>query len=364
MSTATKSKKSATRNVKPVVRRKVDKSIQVTVAPLAPTPEPVAPVVIAALEVLPAEMPLPAIVSNVPAPVGEYPTREVTWNEELTLAPFRNPLGIAIPGRMGVFTKDGIHLGAYAKGESVLPNADLLRYFEEALDSMGFTYERSILLMNGGAEMKARYVIKSASFNGPDGKPFCARLVVENSYNGTRKVLAALELLRLVCFNGVVGMRTAFSLDKRHCGKLDAKGIIAQVSPEIEAGMKQLENSMARLGEKGISDEQGRFLLRNLAVANKLKFSPLMARRIELNAWNVPADDEKAAHATLFGMLNAGTRTFRDLEAKGKVELVERTAGYFSMALDKMANEPESFARMVKPIDWETAYGTKEGVED
>ncbi len=359
MSVKTKSKKSTPRAN---VRRKVDAKLVVTVAPLAPAVVTPPPVVVAELEVVPA-VASPAIVTNAPAPVAEYPTREVVWNEALMLAPFRNPLGVAIPGRMGVFTQDGILLGAYSKGESVLPNAELLAYFEDALTSLGFSFEREILVLQGGAEIKARYTIRSAGFNGPDGLPFVARLVVENSYNGTRKVAAALELLRLVCFNGCTGLRSAFSLEKRHSGGLDAKGIIAKVSPEIEAGMLQLQNAMVELGRVEITENQGRFALRNLAQACRLKFSPLMARRIETKAWNTPAEDEKPSHGTLFGLLNAGTRTFRDMERDGKVELVEKSAPYFALALQKMATEPESLKRMLAPIEWEAAYGVKEGDE-
>ncbi len=343
----------------------------------------VEPAAIEAVQFAPLEV-LPAADFSVATVSAAYPNRVITWDEPIVKLPFRNFRNVEIPGRMGVWTEDGVLLGSYAKGESVLPNVELFGNFEEALSSMGVTWERSISCLQGGSEVVARYTIRSVEFNGPDGKPFCARFSVTNSYNGSRKVAAMLELLRLICLNGCVGFRSAIDFSARHSGNLNAKSIVARVAPEIDRGMKQLEQSIGRLAEIKIDDNAGRHLLRNLAMAAPtMKFSRLAARRIETRAWNKPESDETATHNTLFGMLNAGTRFFRDEEAgvkkvvrvnhqivesddwevEPKLEMVERMAPYFNLALIKAADESATFARLTAPVDWETAYGVKEGDE-
>lgn len=303
---------------------------------------------------------IPEIVS-----VPEYPSRVVAWDDKVILAPVKNFRGVDIPGRKGVFTEDGILLGSYAADEHLLENSALLSYFEGALREMGLEWERTIFCLAGGAEMVAHYVIRSITVNGPDGKPICLRISIENSYNGTRKVALAIQALRLICLNGMVGLRNVFSLAQRHSGSMDSKGIICRLTPEIETGMKGISASLNKLADTKISDDEGRFFLRNLALANKLKFSPLLARRIETLAWNRPAEDEKDTRNTLFGVFNSTTRyASRRLENADKMDVNERSITYANMAIVKAADEPETFKRLVKPISWEQAYGVKEAPEE
>jgi hypothetical protein len=379
------------------------KTTKKSVAPVAP----VAPVVerpiieVESFVVTPSEVVAPTgPVEKLSAPViipatvmpGEYPTRDFVWDEPVTTALLRNQFGHEIPiergGRWGVFANDGLMVGSYAKQEHVLPNADLVAYFEGALSALGLTWERTITLLQGGSEFVARYVIRSATVKGPDGKPLCIRFDIQNSYNGSRKVEMAIALLRLICFNGMVGMGTVQAIAQRHRSTLNAKALADKIAPQLEQAVKGYGAQLEKLISIPVTDEQGRFILRNLSRnvyrrdEPSLNFSPLTARRIETKYWDAPAEDEKDSRLTLYGVLNAGTRYFRDLENGGMVipvgvsgatkvlppaiEKAERQNRFFGMALAKIAEKPDdakALPHFTAPITWNEAYGRNEGGE-
>lgn len=291
-----------------------------------------------------------------------YTPRTVAWDEEVIIAPMRSPNMKAIPGEFGVFAKqDQTFLGRYSRKENYISNRFLLGLFEEALASMGVTWERTVRVADYGAVMHATYTFPSITADGPDGKRIAFRLTLSNSYNGKFKLEAMAEALRLVCLNGMKGFGKVFSISQRHSGLVDVPGIVASVTPQIENGLSGMLAPMQKLADFRLTDAQGEFVLRNLFKANPLKFSGLMARRIE-TAWANPADDEKASHGTAWGLLNAGTRTFRDME-DSKVALVQRTAPFFTDALSAMTGNVNFQARLLAPISRESAYSRDTGDE-
>lgn len=332
------------------------------------TPAPIAETVI--VSVVTTENPPPAPFRQIlalPAPEVKkegkrFIPRTVAWNEEIFVSPMRTPAGKPIPGEFGVFAKsDETFLGRYARENHLVSNTFLLECFEGALSALGVKFEKSIFLVDYGAGMSAVYTFPEITADGPDGKRVALRLRVGNSYNGKGKVSGVMEALRLVCLNGMMGFGRVFDVSKRHSGEIDVPGIVQTIAPMIENGVKGLIAPMQTLIDLPLSHEQGNFVLRNLFRTNPLRFSGLMARRIEA-AWDHPAEDEKDSHLTAWGLLNAATRTFRDMEAE-KTALVGRVAPFFSGALLGMADKskdvhsPESwFSRLTKPVSREEAY--------
>jgi hypothetical protein len=279
-------------------------------------------------------------------------TPAIQWDSPVFTANMRGPSGQIIPEVFGVFSEGSeIFLGSYRKETSLVQNLDLICMFEQALDELGLKFSRTIIC--NGSEMRAFYRIDSIQFNGPDGKPIALRVQLTNSYNGRLKVQAIIEALRLICLNGVIGFGQVFNMAQRHSSKLDVASIVATLAPQLENAPSAFAG-LHRLAETALSVEQGEFFLRNLALANSLKFSGLMARRFE-EAYRNPAEDEKDTHQTLWGLYNAGTRTLRDMETE-KVELVQKVGEYYSLALDKAAREPETFKRLIQPVTAEKAY--------
>lgn len=291
-----------------------------------------------------------------------YIPRTVAWDEEIVISPLRGPKMAAIPGEFGVFAKaDMTFLGRYSRQENCISNAFLLGMFEEALASMGVQWEKVVRTADYGAVMHATYTFPQINADGPDGKRIALRLTLSNSYNGKFKVEAMVEALRLICLNGMKGLGKVFGISQRHSQLLDVAGIVATVTPQLENGLSGILAPLGKMANFALTDAQGEYVLRNLFKANPLKFSGLMARKIE-TAWANPADDEKDSHSTAWGLLNAGTRTFRDME-NDKVALVQRTAPFFSDALLGMVEKPEWQARLLSPISRETAYARDNGDE-
>lgn len=280
----------------------------------------------------------------------------VAWDAPVYAAALRNPAGQPIPDLFGIFSQDSnIYLGQYRKETSLLQNVDLVEMFEDALNEMGLAFSRNIIC--NGSEMRAFYRIDSITFKGPDGKAIALRVEIRNSYNGRLKVEAAIQALRLICLNGMTGFGEVFNLAQRHSSKLDVASIVASLVPQLENAPNAF-SGLQRLADVNLTNEQGEFVLRNLSLANRLKFSGLMARRFE-DAWRNPAEDEKDSHNTLWGLYNAGTRVLRDLENE-KVELVSNVGTYYALAMDKAAREAETFKRLISPIESEKAYGRKD----
>ncbi len=289
-------------------------------------------------------------------------TPVIAWDAPVVVAPLRTFKNKLIPGIVGVQTADGAHcLGMYAKKEHFVDNKTLVVAFREALAKLSLAWQEDIFTVNGGAVMHALFTIQSVAFNGPDNKPLNLRVRLINSYDGSFKVSFVIEAFRLVCLNGCVGMRAVFELFKRHMGDINIGNIIETVAPQIERGGDSLANSFKQLADVNITNEQGNFMLRNMFLASPLKFSGLMARKIE-NAWDNPTDDEKDSHNTLFGLYNAATRTWRDMPAE-KTPLVQRASTHFGGALIGCVEKPEWLTRLVQPIDRAEAYKRDNGAE-
>ncbi|RTL00397.1 MAG: DUF932 domain-containing protein [Proteobacteria bacterium] len=292
-------------------------------------------------------------------PGKRFIPRTVEWNEEIFVSPLRTPAGKAIPGEFGVFAQsDETFLGRYARENHLVANTFLLDCFESAISAFGVRFNRSIFSLDYGAGMSAVYTFPDITTQGPDGKRIALRMRVCNSYNGKSKVCGVLEALRLICLNGMMGFGEVFNVSKRHNGAIDVPGIVQTVTPLIESGLSGIVAPMARLIELPMPQEQGAWALRNLFKANPLKFSGLMARRIE-SAWENPTEDEKDSHTTAWGLLNAATRTFRDMEGE-KPELISRVAPFFTGALVGMTAGDDKAKdwqrRLFAPISREEAY--------
>lgn len=285
----------------------------------------------------------------------------IRWDEPIVTGPLLTPTGREIKGMVGVFGRGGnVYLGKYSAENKVVPNVNYINTFEEALGSMGFTFEREIHLFDNGARMLARYTIRKLNVNGPDGKPLVIRIDLKNSYNGIWTLGGDINLLRLVCLNGCVAFGRAFSINQRHSGKVDVSSIVQTLAPQIETAGAGLVNNLNLLSQKNISFDDGFHILRNMSKLSHGKFSGRLARKIEEN-WAHPTEDESSIHGNLYGLYNAGTRLFRDLEnEKSQFDLVNRSGTHFGMALLQSTQKPDWFKQLTVPITEDEAYSRAE----
>lgn len=307
-------------------------------------------------------------------PMGEGITRKICNNGKETIAlpvvawdaPVRTGIlrsdknrSLVGVGRSLFTTVNGqdVWLGEYAKDTSILLNSHLVETLDAALTSLGLTdFSRKINCWNLGREFSAVYTIPSIQFKGPDGQMHALQLRIDNSYNGSRKLQALIQALRLICLNGCVGTGTVFSLSQRHSSRIDVKSLSAVIAGKMESEAKMLADSFENLARIPLTIPQGNYVLRNMFRAAPLKFSGIMARKIE-TLWATPTADElNPTRESVFGLHTSGTRFFRDLEASGKLELTEKASRHFALALGSMAGNADFKARLLAPIEAEIAY--------
>jgi hypothetical protein len=293
--------------------------------------------------------------SFIAAPV---PTSRVKWDAEIVTGRLYGPTGAPLPGRVGVFTREGHYLGDYSSADKILANGELAAQVEGALSSMGLKWEREIAVLADGGECVITYTLPGVKIPTPDGKGVAFRLRVENSYNGRRKVAAAIAAFRLLCLNGMLGLTNTFSLSRRHSAQLDVVGLVQTLTPEIENGAAALGRTFDRMPQIALPGDAGRHIIRNLAGRGPI--ARRLARNIESTFNAGPKGIDADARGTLWGLYNAGTEVISAREREG-IEASERQAVYWGAVFAELAN-PQKDSRatlesLTVPRSLVDAYG-------
>lgn len=237
----------------------------------------------------------------------------VPWDSEVFAGPLLTPAGNIIPGIVGVYASNGAFLGSYSNGEKIMPNLQLVSIFEDALRSMGMTWNRTILC--DGFTFRAKYTL-GISVQSPDGRPVNLVVEIQNSYNGALKVAAVIQALRLICLNGMMGLSSIFELSRRHSAQLDAPGLAQIMGAKIESEAQSMSSLFSAMGERALSRDQGRNIIRNLSGRSNAMPARL-AMQIE-EAFNGDASPGSTDVAgTLWGLYQAGTFVLSNREREG-----------------------------------------------
>ena len=292
-------------------------------------------------------LPLVATVATL-EPIDAMPA----WDAPVFSGSLLAPNGRIIPGRVGVYTAEGVFLGDYSKGESILPNVDLVGMFESALADMRLEFSRHI--MTGWGTLRVRYTLPGVNVETPDGKGVSLVVEIQNSYNGLFKVAGIIRALRLICANGMVGMAEAFALSKRHSGSLDVAGIVQTIAPQIEREAKQLGQNLRAMAEFALPLRDQVNVIRNLSGRSQ-KFPRRLARNIEKIVGAM--DDTSDTRDTLWNLYNAGTRVLSERERDG-IATADGQNQYWGLFVTALA-EGRKFkvADYTAPRTREDAYG-------
>ncbi len=119
-------------------------------------------------------------------------------------------------------------IGVVSKKYTLLPHADVVDALRETLK--GQETQEKIGLTHNGARMHLEIMLPDITLK-VEGDEIAMRLVVANSYDGSRKVSIAFGAYRLVCSNGMIIGRRLISVSRRHVG---------EVSIEVEQIRKQM----------------------------------------------------------------------------------------------------------------------------
>lgn len=282
--------------------------------------------------------------------------RNITWDAPVYTSTVNMPNGMPIEGRRGVYTGTGadmVHLGEYSKDETLLPNATLIETIDASLDSIGINFERNISTLRNGSGMLAKYSLLGKEAKGPDGKLIRPVLSIENSYDGTAKLTAMLEALRLACLNGLIGFGTAFSLMERHSGLLNVDSVVRAIAPKVQAIEMPSFEAMAQIT---LNEMDGLHIVRNVVKKQYGSISGFLARQIEEN-WMHRSDDNRENN-NLFGLYNAATFHLSRVaeERADKITYSRTNSERVSKVLTMLSISPDKLKEALVPITQEAAY--------
>lgn len=266
--------------------------------------------------------------------------------------------------------KSGIHavirgdsqavIGQY-KGVKVLPYESIVETFENALTSNGLDFKRSMITTGNGARFFGRYDLGNGVHVGNEG--FSKIIRLQSSHDGSLTPGFSLEMERLLCLNGMMGLAEVFAMFKRHSESFDLGFIAGNVMNAIESGTNHAVETVEKMGNLQLTNGEARNVVSNIVEMGKLKgVSPKTGHLIYDN-WRNPSVDEKPLGDTLYRLYNATTRLTRDIANVGRFEMCRKAnvfvTGAFDLAVRNKSNLERLIAKPVVELDFDAVTVTQ-----
>jgi len=213
------------------------------------------------------------------------------------------------------------------KDYSICDNADVIDTSRNAFIAAGLdNYEENINICRDGAVMRAVYDFpehtRQLKVKGKKvGDEVGLRLVVNNSFDRSRKVSFDLGMLRLVCTNGMTTMEKELSIAKKHSSKLSLDFILEAVNKAVtkfDSLMKE-GNIFDQMANYEIDQEKGLYILHNLVKNNTISE---VAREGIAGVWNNPRQEDEGRN--IYNLLNASTDYLTHQVSDSRFELANR----------------------------------------
>jgi len=237
-----------------------------------------------------------------------------------------------------------IVIGGYQKKTSVLAHVDLSRAFEEALESKGLEYVRTVTLLKNGGRAVFTYTLNSVEMAGPAGEVYNPVFVLKNSLDGKWLVSGSWRVSRLICLNGCSTTIDELILSKKHSANLDLSKVVQLLESGLEKSHDSLE-SFKPMAEIELSTQQVFNILSNMQSVTNFGAWNKKAGLYIFDAWQNPTSDEEPLGDNLYRLMQSGTRVFRDLDSVA-FESADGSRNRFCQVLQLAANPKiSSFAR-------------------
>ncbi len=161
-------------------------------------------------------------------------------------------------------TDTGQVLGVTSDKYGLLLNSDLINAVEGAFSDRNLDFDRKVFVARDGASMYARYDFPNQVTGVPKvGDDLGMRLTARNSYDRTCTGDLELGLLRLVCTNGMKGIKRAFGFKQKHSRKLNLDGVADAVDRAVTA-FSSVGSDFGLLADTSIDNTIGDYILKNL----------------------------------------------------------------------------------------------------
>ena len=215
-------------------------------------------------------------------------------------------------------------LGWTTERYGLVHHADVLGRADDAFEKRGIKVLRKVIVTDGGAKMRAQYDLQGDLFKGvvPQvGDTMGYRLTAQNSYDRSLRISFALGLLRLVCTNGMTTTEKEVEMVKKHSTNIKIGDIITEDA--LDSALAKLKDSLnvyGRMAQVELTQEQGLFILQNLA--NGKVFSEKVRESIS-KIWNAPTHEEDKDR-NLYNLNNAVTQHLTHEVANERFEYANR----------------------------------------
>ena len=270
----------------------------------------------------------------------------------------RVPLLLPNGDRSRVFshvrTDNGDELGWGTDQYGFVQNSDLIDSVQDAFKQRKLTPTNERVVVTGrGERMYAQYDFtnKTVSVNRKDrkvGDELGLRLTVQNSFDRSLRVSFALGMVRLVCTNGMTTMEKEFSMTKKHSSNVEI-GFIGNALDRAKGSFAQAAKGFSLLGEREITQDQGRNILNQL---NKSKVLSNVVRDGILKVWDNPTYEEDEAR-NLWTLYNAATQHLTHDVSDSRFEYANSVSSNVLKRLRGAVESSDKFGRLVTavPVD-------------
>ena len=244
---------------------------------------------------------------------------------------------------------DGTVLGVCTEQYGIIDNGPLLEKAESAFEKAGLDFEREVVVSNNGARMRALYDFPNTTMKIPAvGDEMGFRLLVNNSFDRTLRVSFELGMLRLLCTNGMTTLEREIGLTRKHSTKLNIDDLITDTA--LDCALEKFKNAgnvFSRLAETTVSQEDGLFILGNLAKKN---FFSEKVRENVATVWNSPEYKEDEGR-NLYNLYNALTQHLTREVSDTRFEYSNRISNTVLTQLRKASLQGATMKKLITPIE-------------
>jgi len=239
------------------------------------------------------------------------------------------------------------------KDYNICQNKDVINTSRAAFLQAGLTnYQENINVCRDGAVMRVVYDFpehtRQLKIQGKAvGDEVGLRLVVNNSFDRSRKVSFDLGMLRLVCTNGMTTMEKELSIARKHSSKLSLDFIVEAVNRAVTKfdDMMKSGNIFDQMASYDVSQEQGLYILQNLV---KNKTISEVTREGISQVWNNPRKEDEGRN--IYNLLNASTDYLTHEVSDNRFELSNRVTQNVTKRLANAVRKPVLMNKLlIKP---------------
>ena len=251
-----------------------------------------------------------------------------------------------------VRTDTGEELGWGTEQYGFVQNADLIGNAEEAFESRGMIpTHRHIVVTGRGERMFAQYdfenetAIATRREDRVKGMELGMRLTLQNSFDRSLRGSFALGMVRLVCLNGMTTLENEFGMTRKHSSNVEL-GFIAKAISQAKASFQDAAKGFELLGERDITQDQGRNILNQLNKTNALSN---VVRDGIVKIWENPTHEEDAAR-NLWTLYNATTQHLTHAVSEDRFEYSNTVSTNVLRRLRGAASYPDKLAKLITAV--------------